>query len=241
MDLFQTSDDTNILKYNANELEEKSIKIEKSDYLYSNSTENKEKLYSRRLIQLEYASIILTSASFIIFSILAYEDESVSAFAFAIDSFLDVLSYIIMIWRFGGDSSDALSSHKKDRLALISLGFVFFLSSIGVEYESISNLVSSVKPRQSNTFIILGAVESILFSVMAILKFIISTKVKANKTIISDGINSLIAGFGALSMTVSMTIYTNNSNIWYLDGVFGIAMGLFVLIYGLKLLYDNRK
>ena len=240
MDLFQTSDDVNILKYNSNETEEKSIKIEKIDYSYPHSNSTQEKLYSRRLIQLEYASIVLTSASFIIFAILAYEDESVSAFAFAIDSFLDVLSYIIMIWRFGGDSND-VNSYKKDRLALISLGFVFFLSSFGVEYESISNLVTSVKPRQSNTFIVLGIVETILFSIMAILKFIISTKVQANKTIISDGINSLIAAFSALSMAVSMAIYMNNNNIWYLDGVFGIAMGLFVLIYGFKLLFDNRK
>ena len=144
-----------------------------------------------------------------------------------------------MIWRFGGETDE--NSIKKDRPALIALGCIFFFSSLAVEYESVNNLVSGVKPLPSALFIILGIVNSILFSVLAILKFIISTKFEANRTIISDGINCLIAGFGAFSMSISMTIFVLNSSIWYLDGVFGILMGLFVLFYGCKLLYDNRN
>ena len=235
MDLFQSNDKNPILKYDALENEEKSINLTYSSSSHNNSLE--ENFYTRRLILLEYVSIALTSISFVVFAVLSYEDTSVSAFAFSVDSFLDVLTYIIMIWRFSSEND--VHAINKDRPALIGIGFVFLFSALAVEYESVKNLVSMTKPIQSMLFVELGIVETILFAVLAILKFLISTKIEANKTIISDGINSLIAAFAAFSMTIGMTIFVVSPEIWYLDAVFGFFMGLFVFVYGCKLLYDN--
>ena len=193
--------------------------------------------YTNRLFLIEYVSICFTVTSFIIYAILAYEDESVSAFAFSTDSFLDVLAYMVVIWRFS--RTDEFQSGNRDRIALLVLSAVFLVSSVGVVYESVHNLIHQIKPIPSFPFVLIGVVECIVFSLLALIKFSIAHKLNNNKTVISDGVNSLIAAFSSLSMTIGMTAYVIDSNIWYLDAIFGFIMGSFVFFYGLKLFISN--
>ncbi len=194
-------------------------------------------MYRKRLIYIEYISIVVTLSSFIIYTVLAFEDVSVSAFAFATDSFLDVVAYIVVIWRFAktGDSH----SDKKDRVSLISLGIVFVVSSVVIEYESIHNLVFKIEPVASVTFVVIGFVECFLFSTITIAKFMIANKMGNNMTILADAINSLLAVISLLSMSIGMILYENDDSIWYLDAVFGFLIGAFVFVYGSKLLVQN--
>lgn len=267
MDVFQTSDEVSIIENDGNKEKEqcdvvtvettkssdavatttndacddnKSVKLDNDVINYENYLKLvQENLYTRRLVHIEYASIIATVISFIVLAILAYEDDSVSAFAFATDSFLDILAYMVVIWRFTSVSNRKLKSSTKDRVALLCLGFFFVLSSIGVEYESLHNLIFKIKPIPSFLFIIIGFFETLLFGLLSILKFLLAKRIKNNKTVISDGINSLIASASALSMTIGMSSFVINRNIWYLDAIFGFFMGLCVFIYGFKLIVSN--
>jgi divalent metal cation (Fe/Co/Zn/Cd) transporter len=189
------------------------------------------------LLYAEYFSIFVTLTSFIIYTVLAFEDASVSAFAFATDSFLDIVAYVVVIWRFS--KTGDLHSDSKDRVSLISLGVVFVVSSIGIEYESINNLVFRKKPIASLTFILIGFAECIVFCALTIAKFIIANKLGNNTTIISDAINSLLASFSVLSMSIGMILFTCDPGIWYLDAVLGFLIGAFVFLYGSKLLIQN--
>ncbi len=194
-------------------------------------------LHRTRLLYIEYFSIFVTLASFIVYAVLAFEDASVSAFAFATDSFLDVISFAVVIWRFyqTGD----LHSSSKDRVALIALGGVFIVSSVGIEYEAIHNLVFKNEPIASISYIFISFVEFAIFTAITVAKFGIAHKLGNNRTVISDAINSLLASVSLLSMLVSMILYTYDANIWYLDAVFGLIIGGCIFLFGSKLLIEN--
>jgi len=217
-------------------------KIEPMTIIYEKDPSEVEKYFTKHLLILEYVSIAITIVCFVVSAIYAFEDNSVSALAFAVDAFMDVLSYLIVIWRFWQSSSkkqnmDALMH--KERVALICLALLFIGSSVGVEYESAHNFIKKLKPETSVSLIAVGILQSIAFSALSSAKFYLAIKMNKNKTVISDGINSFVASISSLSMSISMLIFFIDSRVWYLDAIFGFIMGAIVFLYGLKLLVSN--
>lgn len=160
--------------------------------------------------------------------------------AIAIDTFLDILSYVICIWRYSNikNNSDPKQTQRKDMIASISLALLFLTSAFWVEMQSVKSYIYEEKPSMSLLFIIIAIFQSALFSILAIIKFYLARKTKSNSVIISDGINCLVASFSNLSMAISMTFYITYG-IWYLDSLFGFCIGILVFIYGTQLLLSN--
>ena len=75
MESFETNDKAKILNYDIKEMEieEKSFEIKSNAKMCFHK--NAQIKYTRRLLQLEYASIVFTTMSFITFAILAYEGK----------------------------------------------------------------------------------------------------------------------------------------------------------------------
>ena len=104
--------------------------------------------------------------------------------------------------------------------------------------QSIKSYIYGEKPSMSSMFIAVAIFQSILFSLLAIIKFLLAQKTKFNKVIISDGINCIVASFSNLSMAISMALYIT-FDIWYFDSLFGFSIGVIVFIYGAHLLLSN--
>ncbi len=236
---------------------------EKSDFLEFNQFVRniEEEAVNRKIVIVEYISIFLTLACFVLTAILAYDDKSVTgntfiyltsksslytywiflkltALAISIDSFLDILAYVVCIWRYH-QTNDSKRSKNKDKIASIILALLFLASSIWVEIESVKSFLEEEKPLKSFVFIGIAIFQSILFSILSIIKFLLAQKLVNNVVIISDGVNSIIASLSNLSMAISMIFFIANNNIWYLDSIFGFIIGILVFIYGTQLLMKN--
>ena len=46
--------------------------------------------------------------------------------------------------------------------------------------------------------------------------------------------NSLVGGTMGFSILISAEVFKHHPNVWYLDGTFGVLIGLIILGYGVK-------
>ena len=191
----------------------------------------------KTVLWIESISIVFTLFTSFVTAFLAYEHNSMAATGVSVDGFLDIVAYSTILWQFSNEHE--FKSSKKDIKAKIILAFLFFISASWVEYGSISNFINEHKPLPSHYFIILSIIQSITFSIISIVKFIVCQKLAFNTSMLSSGINSLIAGLGNLSMTLSMSIYLYYPSVWYLDSVFGCIMGFIIFIYASELFISN--
>ena len=89
----------------------------------------KEETIRQKIIIIEYISIFLTIISCLISGYLAYEDYSMAALAVSVDSLLDILVHITVIWRYCN-----LESNRRDFFASILLSILFYISSFCIEF-----------------------------------------------------------------------------------------------------------
>lgn len=135
----------------------------------------REESVNRKIVIVEYISIILTAGCFFLTAYLAYDDNSITALAICIDSFLDVLAYIICIWRYH-KVTDKQKDRAKDIKASIFLAVLFLASSFWVEVESIKSYLDEEKPLKSFSFIAIALFQSAVFSILSIIKFYLAQK-----------------------------------------------------------------
>jgi hypothetical protein len=194
---------------------------------------------ARKIVIIEYISIVAVTVCLVVSVILATQERSASALALAIDSCLDILSYVVIVWRFSGSEK---SSYSKERHSLIVLGALFIISGVVVEYESIRNYVSVVKPRPSRGFILINLAQGSVFTLIGIYKLKLSTLTPLANSLLSDGVNSIISALDCFSMSFSMTVFImSDRHVWYLDAAFGIIMGLFIVAYGCYLFFQVHQ
>ncbi|XP_059560604.1 transmembrane protein 163 isoform X2 [Myotis daubentonii] len=160
---------------------------------------------------------------------------SASAFGFAFDAVLDVLSSAIVLWRYS--NAAAVHSAHREYLACVILGVIFLLSSLCIVIKAIHDLSIKLLPEVDDFLFSVSILSGILCSTLAVLKFMLG-KVLTSRALITDGFNSLVGGVMGFSILLSAEVFKHNSAVWYLDGSTGVLIGLIIFAYGVKLLID---
>ncbi|XP_074219658.1 transmembrane protein 163 isoform X5 [Camelus bactrianus] len=179
---------------------------------------------------------------------------SASAFGFAFDAILDVLSSAIVLWRYS--NAAAVHSAHREYIACVILGVIFLLSSICIVVKAIHDLSTKLLPEVDDFLFSVSILSGILCSILAVLKFMLG-KVLTSRALITDesgkpqvtwgelqgkdvdsGFNSLVGGVMGFSILLSAEVFKHNSAVWYLDGSIGVLIGLTIFAYGVKLLID---
>ena len=91
---------------------------------------------------------------------------SISLLGFGIDSFIEVTSGTVLLWRMSVDA-DALKRERNERLSLRVVGVCFLALAIYVGYESVSDLVSRKAPEHSIPGIVLACVSLVVMPVLS--------------------------------------------------------------------------
>ncbi|XP_061039331.1 transmembrane protein 163 isoform X2 [Eubalaena glacialis] len=160
---------------------------------------------------------------------------SASAFGFAFDAILDVLSSAIVLWRYS--NAAAVHSAHREYIACVILGVIFLLSSVCIVVKAIHDLSTKLLPEVDDFLFSVSILSGILCSVLAVLKFMLG-KVLTSRALITDGFNSLVGAVMGFSILLSAEVFKHNSAVWYLDGSIGVLIGLTIFAYGVKLLID---
>lgn len=179
------------------------------------------------LITLNIISIVVSSVCGLITFFLAIEDQSTSALGFAVDTILDVLAFLIVIWRFTG----AREQVQREIFALRILAALFLISGFAVFIDSLLDLRNRMHPIRNQYLAVAVAVQTLIFLCLAIAKTMVAKRLDVISAY-SDAFNSLMSALMALSVSISITIYNANDSIWYLDNLIGMFFSIVMMVYG---------
>uniref|UniRef100_A0A8C4LFU7 Transmembrane protein 163 n=1 Tax=Equus asinus TaxID=9793 RepID=A0A8C4LFU7_EQUAS len=191
--------------------------------------------YRKKALWVSWFSIIVTLALAVAAFTVSVMRYSASAFGFAFDAILDVLSSAIVLWRYS--NAAAVHSAHREYIACVILGVIFLLSSICIVVKAIHDLSTRLLPEVDDFLFSVSILSGILCSILAVLKFMLG-KVLTSRALITDGFNSLVGGVMGFSILLSAEVFKHNSAVWYLDGSIGVLIGLTIFAYGVKLLID---
>ncbi|XP_063070653.1 transmembrane protein 163a-like [Engraulis encrasicolus] len=191
--------------------------------------------YRRKALWVSWVSIIVTLSLAVAAFTVSVMKNSVSAFGFGFDASLDVLSSIIVLWRY--NNAAAVHSAYRECIACSILGVVFILSSLCILGKAIHDLVTTVLPEVDDFLFIVSIVSGVLCLILAVAKFLLG-KVLTSRALMTDGFNSLVGGIMGFSILISAEVFKHHDSVWFLDGTIGILIGLTILAYGVKLLID---
>ncbi|KAM3916804.1 transmembrane protein 163 [Leptodactylus fuscus] len=191
--------------------------------------------YRKKALWVSWSSIVVTLVLAVAAFTVSVMRYSASSFGFAFDAVLDVLSSAIVLWRYS--NAAAVHSAHREYLACVILGVIFLLSALCIVVKAIHDLSIRVLPEVDNFLFSVSILSGILCTLLAAVKFMLG-KVLTSRALITDGFNSLVGGIMGFSILISAEVYKHNSKVWYLDGTFGILIGLIIMGYGIKLLLD---
>ncbi|XP_076877973.1 transmembrane protein 163b [Brachyhypopomus gauderio] len=191
--------------------------------------------YRKKALWVSWVSIVVTLILAIAAFTVSVMRRSASAFGFAFDAALDVLSSIIVIWRYS--NAAAVHSAHREYIACVILGVVFILSALTILVKAIHALATKVLPEVDDFLYSVSVISGVVCLILAMLKCMLG-KVLTSRALITDGFNSLVGGIMGFSILISAEVFKHNPKVWFLDGTIGVLIGLTILAYGLKLLID---
>ncbi|CAG5932396.1 unnamed protein product [Menidia menidia] len=100
--------------------------------------------YRKKALWVSWVSIVITIALAIAAFTVSIMRHSASAFGFAFDAVLDVLSSVIVLWRYS--NAAAVHSAHREYIACVILGVIFILSSMCIMGKAIHDLATKLLP-----------------------------------------------------------------------------------------------
>ncbi|XP_056286919.1 transmembrane protein 163-like isoform X7 [Pseudoliparis swirei] len=191
--------------------------------------------YRKKVLWVSWVSIVITTLMAIAAFTVSVMRHSASAFGFAFNAVLDVLSSAIVLWRYR--NAAAVHSAHREYIACVILGVVFILSSLCIMGKAIHDLATKLLPEVDDFLFSVSIVSGVVCCILAVIKFMLG-KVLTSRVLITDGFNSLVGGVMGFSILISVEVFKHEPQVWYLDGSIGVLMGLTILAYGIKLLLD---
>ncbi|KAM4559947.1 transmembrane protein 163a [Odontesthes bonariensis] len=191
--------------------------------------------YRKKALWVSWVSIMITIVLAIAAFTVSIMRHSASAFGFAFDAMLDVLSSVIVLWRYS--NAAAVHSAHREYIACVILGVIFILSSLCILGKAIHDLATKLLPEVDDFLFSVSIVSGLLCISLSVVKFMLG-RVLTSRALITDGFNSLVGGIMGFSILISAEVFKHEPKVWYLDGTIGVLIGLIILSYGVKLLLD---
>src|SRR6266852_4522598 len=121
---------------------------------------------ARRGKRLEYFTIAWNSLEGLVAVVAGAFAGSISLVGFGIDSFIEVTSGVVLLWRMTVDA-DVQTRERNEKLSLRIVGVCFLALAVYVGYESISDLASRKAPERSVPGILLACVSLIAMPLLS--------------------------------------------------------------------------
>lgn len=115
---------------------------------------------------LEYFTIAWNSLEGLVAVIAGAIAGSISLVGFGIDSFIEVISGIVLLWRMAVDA-DVRRRERNEQLSLRIVGVCFLALAAYVAYEAISDLVNRQVPERSIPGIVLACVSLVVMPLLS--------------------------------------------------------------------------
>ncbi|GAB4220806.1 MAG: cation transporter [Spirochaetota bacterium] len=164
---------------------------------------------------------------------------SIALVGFGLDSFVESLSGIIMIWRFRKHGIVSLEEEEEiEHRAQKLVGYTFFILAAYILYESVTKLYYVEIPDTSLVGIIIAVLSIIIMPVLYIKKVQVG-KTIGSKSLLSDAKETLACTF--LSFALLLGLGLNYLwGLWQADPIVGIIVALYLVKEGREIVTDEE-
>ena len=203
------------------------------------TTDEKSRLVKRGLY-LEYINVtynILEAVAAIIFGGLS---NSIALVGFGLDSIVESLSGLVLIWRLKqhGKISPELEE-KIERRATRFVAITFFILGAYIAYESIDKLVSAEIPEPSLPGIIIAIVSLIAMPFMAWMKYRTGKQINS-RALVADSKETIACAFLSVALLLGLGL-NYLFGFWQADPIAGILIVIFLIREGWELWSEEEE
>ena len=185
----------------------------------------------RRGFALEYASMAWMTAEAAVAITAGVLASSIALTGFGLDSVIEFLAAIIVIWQLRGDGED------RETRAVRLIGVTFFALAAYLTAESIHDLVTRARPGQSVAGLAITAAALAVMPLLAIAKRR-TGQAMGNRTLIAD---SAETAFCAATSAAALAVVGLNTALgwWWADPAAALAIAALAVKEGLETWHDD--
>jgi divalent metal cation (Fe/Co/Zn/Cd) transporter len=185
----------------------------------------------RTALRLEYFTVVYNIAEALTSIFFGVAASSIALVGFGLDSIVESLSGLILIWRL--KHHDSYSREDEERIEKNAQRFVaatFFVLGIYVLYESVSKLVTHDISQPSPIGIIIAITSTIVMPVLAWRKQVIGTAI-GSKALIADSKETITCAFLSVALLVGLGA-NYLFGFWQADPLVGFIIVIFLFREG---------
>src|SRR5712692_2976549 len=163
---------------------------------------------------------------------------SIALVGFGLDSFIEVTSGSVLIWRLRKHGFNDEEEEAAERKAILIVGITFLLLAVYVTYESGKKLLFHEHPSESVVGIILAIVSLVVMPLLAMCKKNIATEINS-RALRADALETLACSYLSLSLLIGL-----GANAlfgwWWADPIAALAMVYFLIKEGWEAVEEGR-
>src|SRR5579875_3589147 len=159
-------------------------------------------LLHQRALSLEYFTVAWCLAEVIVAFVAGVKARSIALVAFGLDSAIEVVAAVAVLWRFKRRSPDAEGSEER---ATKIVGATFFGLTAFVGYESVTDLYFRRAPQASLPGIIFAVAALLTMSVLGLSKRNLGTKLNS-RVLLADSAESLACAYFSVALLLGLAL-----------------------------------
>jgi cation diffusion facilitator family transporter len=166
---------------------------------------------------------------------------SVSLIGFGADSFIEVISALVLLWRLrkAGPNASAEARGEAERRALYLVAATFFLLSAYIAYEAVGALLSGQGPEDSTVGLVLSVISLLVMPALAYGKQRTGREM-GSEALKADAAETWVCSYLSLALLVGVGLNAA-FGWWWADPVGALAMLPVILWQGFETLGEARE
>jgi cation diffusion facilitator family transporter len=204
------------------------------------SLERRRELH-RRAVWLEYFTVgwnVIEGVVAIAAGLLA---GSVALIGFGVDSSIEVISAIGLLWRLRKAGPDATVAEESgaERRALYVVAATFFLLAAYITYEAVNSLLGQEEPDRSTVGLVLSVLSLVIMPALAYMKQRTGREM-GSRALVADAAETWVCSYLSLALLAGVGLYAL-FGWWWADPVGALAMLPVILWQGWETLGEARE
>lgn len=192
----------------------------------------------KRALFLSYFTMIYNVAEGTLSIIAGIWAGSVSLIGFGLDSAIESLSAVIMVWRFRKGDLEPYEEEERERRALNYVGYTFLILGGYVLYESCSKLYNVEISAPSLLGIIIALASIIVMPLLFYFKYKTGKDLES-KSLIADSKETLSCFFLSVALLTGLLL-NYLAGIWQADPLIGLLISVYLLREGYEIFFSEE-
>ena len=184
-------------------------------------------------LRLSYFTVIYNVLEGVVAVAFAFITGSSALLGFGVDSFVESLSGLIMIWRFSRTSNGSIAANeRKEKVAIRLVGLSLMILGGYVVYESCTMLYLSERPSRNPAGIVVAIVSLIVMPILFVMKRGTAAELKS-RSLAADAKQTLACMLLSVALLVGIGLHYF-FGIWQADPIAGLVIAAFLVREGYK-------